>query len=272
VTLADATIPHVITSHAPATAHQPAIECVDVWKQYYYYSHRPRKIKEALAQMVLRRKRPISGPQWQIQSFNLKVYPGETVGVVGHNGAGKSTLLKILSRIHAPTRGTVTINGRLSAIIELGAGFHEDLSGRENVYLAASFMGLRKREVDKLYPSIVDFAELGEHMNTPVKYYSSGMQARLGFSIAVTVDPAVLLVDEVLAVGDAKFQPKCKDKIRKFQHDGKAILLVSHDLDTVRNICQRVIWMKSGQVMAEGNPNDTINAYLEHYWPGCTKK
>jgi ABC-type polysaccharide/polyol phosphate transport system ATPase subunit len=255
----------------PTRAVTPAIECVDVWKQYYFYQHRPRKLRELLAQTLTfgRAKKP--EPVWAIRDFNLRVYPGETVGVTGHNGAGKSTLLKLLSRIHAPTKGTVKINGRLSSIIELGAGFHEDLSGRENVYLAASFLGFKRRDVDKLYDRIVDFAELAEHMETPVKYYSSGMQARLGFSIAIMVDPDVLLIDEVLAVGDARFQPKCKDAIRRFQRAGKAILLVTHDLEVIKSICDRCIWMKHGQIMRDASPQEAITDYLEHYWPGCTK-
>jgi len=261
-----------LTSSSDArVAVAPAIECVDVWKQYYFYAHRPRKLKEALFDLVTFRRHDKQPPVYAVKDFNLVVYPGETVGVVGHNGAGKSTLLKLLSRIHRPTRGSVKINGRLSAIIELGAGFHEDLTGRENVYLASSFMGLGRREVDKLYDRIVEFAELEEHMETPIKYFSSGMQARLGFAIAISVNPDVLLIDEVLAVGDQDFQPKCKDAIRKFQHDGKAILLVSHDLDAIKSICTRAIWMKHGEIRADGAPGDTITEYLEHYWPGCTK-
>jgi ABC-type polysaccharide/polyol phosphate transport system ATPase subunit len=248
----------------------PAIACIDVWKQYYFYTHRPRKLKEAIFDTLTFRRHKQS-EVWAIQNFNLTVHPGETVGVVGHNGAGKSTLLKLLSRIHRPTRGTISINGRLSAIIELGAGFHEDLTGRENVYLAASFMGLSKHDVNKLYDRIVDFAELREHMETPVKYFSSGMQARLGFAIAISVDPDVLLIDEVLAVGDQDFQPKCKDAIRKFQQAGKAILLVSHDLEAIKAICTRAIWMKKGQICADSEPKGAITEYLEHYWPGCTK-
>jgi ABC-type polysaccharide/polyol phosphate transport system ATPase subunit len=247
-----------------------AISCVDVWKQYYFYAHRPRKLKHALTEM-LRGKRTPPSDVWAISNFNLTVRPGETVGVIGHNGAGKSTLLKLLSRILVPTRGSVAINGRLSAIIELGAGFHEDLTARENVYLAGSFLGLRSRDVDRLYDRIVDFAELREHMETPVKYFSSGMQARLGFSIAISVDPDVLLIDEVLAVGDADFQPKCKDAIRDFQNRNKAILFVSHDLTAINEICTRAIWMKHGQILADGNPGQTIDTYLEHYWPGCTQ-
>ena len=253
-----------------ATAGAPAISCIDVWKQYYFYAHRPRKLKHALAEM-LRGKRKQPSEVWAIQNFNLSVRPGETVGVIGHNGAGKSTLLKLLSRILVPTRGSVTINGRLSAIIELGAGFHEDLTARENVYLAASFLGLRSRDVDRLYDRIVDFAELREHMETPVKYFSSGMQARLGFAIAISVDPDVLLIDEVLAVGDADFQPKCKDAIREFQRRNKAILFVSHDLVSINEICTRAIWMKQGEILADGDPGRTIDTYLEHYWPGCTQ-
>ena len=184
----------------PAPRGEPAIVCKDVWKQYYFYAHRPRKLKEAFIQFVTRKTPPAKdAPVWALQDFNLAVHRGETVGVVGHNGAGKSTLLKILSRILVPTRGTVRVNGRLSALIELGAGFHEELSARENVYLAASFLGLNRKTTQGLYDKIVDFAELQEHMETPVKYFSSGMHARLGFAIAVSVDPDVLLIDEILA-------------------------------------------------------------------------
>ena len=250
---------------------EPAIECADVWKQYYFYAHRPRKLKDALANLISWKKSPPREPVWAVQKFDLQVYPGEIVGVVGHNGSGKSTLLKLLSRILKPTKGTVKIRGRLNAIIELGTGFHEDLTARDNVYLAASFMNLAKKEIDDLYPAIVDFAGLAEHMDTPVKYFSSGMHARLGFSIAVNTNPDVLLIDEVLAVGDANFQPKCIDKINQFREAGKAILFVSHDLQTIRNLCDRAIWLKSGQLMHEGPPRETVNTYLEHYWPGCTK-
>src|SRR5688500_15391813 len=169
---------------------------------------------------------PPPAPVWALRDFNFRVEPGETVGIVGHNGAGKSTLLKLLSRILVPTKGEVKINGRLSAIIELGAGFHPDLTARENVFLAASFLGLTRKTTQGLYDKIVDFAELQEHMETPVKYFSSGMHARLGFAIAVSVDPDVLLIDEILAVGDATFQPKCIDAIKRFQPNGKAILFV----------------------------------------------
>jgi ABC-type polysaccharide/polyol phosphate transport system ATPase subunit len=247
----------------------PAIQCLGVWKQYHFYRHRPRKLKDAVLRLFDRQ--PQREPVWAIQDFNLLIHPGETVGVIGHNGAGKSTLLKLLSRILRPTSGDIRINGRLSAMIELGAGFHEDLTGRDNVYLAASFLGLKKRDVDGLYDQIVDFAELREHMETPVKYFSSGMQARLGFAIAISVDPDVLLIDEVLAVGDADFQPKCKDAIRAFQKNGKAILFVSHDLNAVNEICTRAIWMKQGQICFDGPSGRAIDTYLEHYWPGCTQ-
>ena len=267
-------------SHALALAPQkpvitpaePAIECADVWKQYYFYAHRPRKLKDAILQTLARASAPPRAPVWAIQNLNLQVYPGEVVGVIGHNGSGKSTLLKLLSRILKPSKGAVTVRGRLSAMIELGAGFHEDLTARDNVHLAASFMNLSKDETDALYPSIVEFAGLADHMDTPVKYFSSGMHARLGFSIAVNTNPDVLLIDEVLAVGDANFQPKCLEKVEQFQGEGKAILLVSHDLQTVRNLCTRAIWLKDGLAMHEGPPRQTVDTYLEHYWPGCTKR
>ncbi|HEX8522429.1 MAG TPA: ABC transporter ATP-binding protein [Tepidisphaeraceae bacterium] len=248
----------------------PAIECVKVWKQYYFHQHRPRKIKDALFEMIGGRARDARDAVWALQSFSLTVYPGETVGVVGHNGSGKSTLLKLLSKIIQPTTGHVHISGRLSALIELGAGFCEDLTAKENVYLAASFLGFNKRDVDQMYPGIVDFSELSDHMETPVKYFSSGMQARLGFSIAINVNPDILLIDEILAVGDADFQPKCKAAIKNFQHQGKAILFVSHDLSAVHDLCTRVIWMKEGKIAADGPPAQTLDTYLEHYWPGCT--
>ena len=253
------------------TPAEAAIECADVCKQYYFHAHRPRKLKDAILRMLARTSAPPREPVWAIQKLDLQVYPGEIVGVIGHNGSGKSTLLKLLSRILKPTRGTVKVRGRLNALIELGAGFHEDLTGRDNVYLAASFMNLSKDEIDALYPAIVEFAGLAEHMDTPVKYFSSGMHARLGFSIAVNTNPDVLLIDEVLAVGDANFQPKCMEKIEQFQADGKAILFVSHDLQAIRNLCTRAIWLKSGVAMHEGPPRETVDAYLEHYWPGCTK-
>ena len=251
---------------------EPAIRCTDVWKQYYFYAHRPRKLKDAILQSLSLQKKPPLSPVWALQKLDLSVYPGEIVGVVGHNGAGKSTLLKLLSRILVPTKGTVKIRGRLSAVIELGAGFHEDLTAKENVYLATSFMGLSKRDTDRIYGKIVDFAGLGDKMETPVKYFSSGMHARLGFSIAVNVDPDVLLIDEVLAVGDANFQPKCIDTVKRFREQGKAILFVSHDLQTVRNLCTRAVWLKTGTLMHNGPARETVDTYLEHYWPGCTKE
>ncbi len=267
------TLPSSIPTPPPTARGEPAIVCRDVWKQYYFYAHRPRRLKEAVVQFVTRRTPPAKdAPVWALQDFNLSVNRGETVGIVGHNGAGKSTLLKLLSRILVPTKGSVKINGRLSAIIELGAGFHADLSGRENVFLAASFLGLNRRTTQGLYDRIVEFAELAEHMETPVKYFSSGMHARLGFAIAVSVDPDVLLIDEVLAVGDARFQPKCIEAIKRFQHDGKAILFVSHSMEQVKNLCQRVIWLKNGKIMSEGDAVATVTEYLEHYWPGSQKK
>jgi ABC-type polysaccharide/polyol phosphate transport system ATPase subunit len=260
-----------LTPQRPVVApDDPAIHCADLWKQYYFYAHRPRKLKDAILQTFSGKRRAKPQAVWAVQGLNLSVWPGEIVGVVGHNGAGKSTLLKLLCRILRPTRGTIRVRGRLSAVIELGAGFHEDLTARENVHLAASFLGLSRRQTEALYPKIVDFAELAEHMETPVKYFSSGMHARLGFSLAVNVNPDVLLIDEVLAVGDANFQPKCIETVKRFQEEGKAILFVTHDLKTVRSLCTRAIWLKHGQLMHEGTPAQTIDTYLEHYWPGCT--
>lgn len=262
-----------------------AVACTDVWKRFYFDPRRPRKLKDAMlrgacriADVTSQVFRPKSNPpkptdyRWALQSFSLEVRGGEIVGVVGGNGAGKSTLLKLLSRILQPTRGSITVTGRLNAMIELGAGFHEDLTGRDNVFLAGSLLGLTRRQVRSLYGPIVEFAELADHMDTPMKYFSSGMLARLGFSIATAVEPDVLMIDEVLAVGDVSFQDRCLQTIRRFNHEGKAIIFVSHDMVTVRNLCSRVLWLKEGVTCANGGANAVVDEYLEHYWPGCTRR
>ena len=174
--------------------------------------------------------------------------PGQTLGIIGENGSGKSTLLKILAGIASPPPATVVTQGRISALIELGAGFHPEISGRENIFINGIILGLTRKEIQAKYDEIVRFAELEEFIDHPVKSYSSGMFMRLGFSIAINVNPDILLIDEVLAVGDASFVPKCLDKINEFRRHGKTIIFVSHDLSTVERICDEVIWLKNGQV------------------------
>ncbi len=199
-----------------------------------------------------------------LKGITLSVDAGETVAIVGRNGSGKSTLLGILGRVYRPTSGTVEVNGRVSALLDLGAGFHPDLTGVENIFLNGAILGLRRKEIEKRFNEIVAFAELSEFIDAPLRTYSNGMVMRLGFSIAIQVDPDILLVDEVLAVGDEKFQHKCYEKVREFQQSGKTIIFVSHDLDAVRDVASRVVWMDSGVIRGDGDVESVLNAYLEH--------
>jgi len=198
-----------------------------------------------------------------LNDVSFKVEEGTAFGAIGENGSGKSTLLKIVTGIVKPTSGTVTVNGKVSALIELGAGFHPEITGRENIYINGIMLGLTKKEIHEKFDDIVEFAELEEFIEAPVKTYSSGMFMRLGFSIAINVNPDVLLVDEVLSVGDAAFVPKCLDRIDDFRRRKKTILFVSHDLATVRRICDKVIWLKEGVIQTIGEPNRVVDAYLQ---------
>ena len=199
-----------------------------------------------------------------LQDVSLRVATGETVGVIGPNGSGKSTLLKLVAGITKPTSGTVNVKGRISALIELGAGFHPEISGRENVFINGIMLGLSKREVLQKFEEIVEFAELEEFIDAPVKTYSSGMYARLGFAVAIHVNPDVLLVDEILAVGDQGFTHKCLDKFAEFRRRGKTILLVTHSLSLVERFCDDAVWLDSGLIKAVGDPKRVVDAYLSH--------
>ncbi len=198
-----------------------------------------------------------------LKDVSFTVDAGSAFGVIGENGSGKSTLLKIVTGIVKPTTGNITVNGKVSALIELGAGFHPEITGRENIYINGIMLGLSKKEIHEKFDEIVQFAELEDFIDAPVKTYSSGMYMRLGFSIAINVNPDVLLVDEVLAVGDAAFVPKCLDRIDDFRRRKKTILFVSHDLATVRKICDRVIWLKDGVIQTIGEPHRVVDAYLQ---------
>jgi len=191
------------------------------------------------------------------------VSPGSTFGLVGHNGSGKSTLLRLIAGIYGPTAGNVTVHGRVAALLELGAGFHPDLTGRENVYLNGAILGLSRREIDDRMDSIIEFSGLGDFVDSPVKIYSSGMYVRLGFAVAVNVDPDVLLIDEVVAVGDEDFQRQCFDHLHQLRRDGTTIVIVTHGLGLVRDICDRAAWMDHGKLMIEGKANDVVDAYLD---------
>ncbi len=199
---------------------------------------------------------------WALQDVSFEVKKGEAFGIIGHNGAGKSTMLKILSRIMQPSRGSVIVRGRLSALIEVSAGFHKDLTGRENIYLNGTILGMSRREIQSKFDSIVDFSGLEEFIDTPVKRYSSGMFARLGFSVAAHVDPEVMIVDEVLSVGDFVFQQKCIARMNEILNSGTSVLFVSHNLRAVGDLCQRGLLLDHGRVSAIGPMNDVINAYM----------
>ena len=204
-----------------------------------------------------------SPPFYALHDVSFNVARGETFGIIGRNGSGKSTALKLIAGVMAPSEGQVRVAGRVSPLIELGAGFHPDLTGHENIFLNASILGMSNREIKARFDEIVAFSELPDFMDTPVKRYSSGMYVRLGFSIAVHSDPDILLVDEILAVGDAPFQDKCLAKMREIQDRGVSIVLVSHALPLVEEFCHRALLLHSGRVMAEGNPQEVVHRYGE---------
>jgi ABC-type polysaccharide/polyol phosphate transport system ATPase subunit len=202
---------------------------------------------------------------WALNEVTFDIRAGETVGILGTNGSGKSTILKLISRIIDPTAGVVKVNGRLSALLELGAGFHPDLTGRENIFLNGSILGLNHQTMSRKFDSIVEFAGIGEFIDAPVRSYSSGMQMRLGFSVAIHVEPDIILVDEVLAVGDYSFQLKCLERIRQLQAQGVTILFVSHDFEAVESLCSRSIWLEHGLLQAHGETKEIIAKMREKY-------
>jgi ABC-2 type transport system ATP-binding protein len=229
------------------------ITATDVSKRYVAHGRKATQLKERFVQSA---KRQDTGATefWALRDVAVVIGEGETVGLIGPNGAGKSTLLKILAGILRPTSGTVDVQGRIASLLELGAGFNGELTGRENVYLNAALLGLSKKEVDRLFESILDFSEQGPRIDDPVKHYSSGEYVKLAFAIAVHVDPDILLVDEVLAVGDEAFARKCLEKISEFQRAGKTILFVTHALDLVEQLCTRGIVVDHGRVQYDGDP------------------
>ncbi len=202
---------------------------------------------------------------WALKGISFEVEKGQSIGIIGHNGAGKSTLLKILTRIMYPEKGKVEVNGRVSALIEVTAGFHPELTGRENIYLNAAILGMKKKEVDKKIDSIIDFSELRDFIDTPVKRYSSGMYSRLGFSVAAHMDPEILIVDEVLSVGDIAFQAKCRRRMQEMVKSGITVIYVSHNMPSVVELCERVIMLERGQIKEQGEPAEVIRHYYESY-------
>lgn len=234
-----------------------AIEIENVWKKFRLYHEKHETLKDT----ILSRKRASYEEFWALSGINLEVPQGQTIGTIGENGSGKSTLLKLIARILRANKGEIRVNGKISALLELGAGFHPDLTGRENIYLNGAILQLSRKEIDARFDQIVSFAELEKFVDTPVKNYSSGMYMRLGFAIAINVDPDILLIDEILAVGDEAFQSKCYDAILDFKNKGKTIVIVTHDLEAVRKFCDSAIWINQGKIASQGIALDVIEAY-----------
>lgn len=237
-----------------------AIEVRDVKKTFKVYLDRSSQMKD----FVIHTKRRRYEYRDVLKGISFDVKKGEAIGLVGHNGCGKSTTLKLLTRIMYPDSGSIKIKGRVSSLIELGAGFHPDMSGRENIYINASIFGLSRKEIDQRIDEIIAFSELEEFIDNPVRTYSSGMYMRLAFSVAINVNAEVLLIDEILAVGDANFQAKCFDKLRKIKAEGTTIVIVSHSLNQIEQICERSIWIHEGLIQMEGSPSEVHHAYLDY--------
>jgi ABC-2 type transport system ATP-binding protein/lipopolysaccharide transport system ATP-binding protein len=227
-------------------------------KRFWLQGERRTTLKERLV-----RGRGVRGREfWAVRDASFDVPPGTTLGIVGHNGSGKSTVLKVLAGIYRPTTGTVHVNGRVSALLELGAGFNPELTGRDNIRLNGAILGMTRREVDEAMDGIVDFSGIGEFIDAPVKVYSSGMYVRLGFAVAVSINPEILIVDEVIAVGDEEFQRRCFDHLHELRQRGTTIVLVSHDLGLIRDLCDRALWLDHGHVREIGASRDVVEAYI----------
>ncbi len=227
-------------------ANNLMIKLQDISVRYRLIKERPKTFQEHVIN-YLKGKRIEAETLWALNDISLDIHKGESIGIIGHNGAGKSTLLKVISGVIKPAGGKVSVHGKIAPLIELGAGFDDELTGRENIYLNASILGFSKKEIEEKYDSIVEFSEIRDFINTPIKNYSAGMIARLGFSIATEVNPDILIVDEVLAVGDAHFKKKSKERISEFRKRGVTILFVSHSMEEVESLCDKVLWIDHGK-------------------------
>jgi ABC-type polysaccharide/polyol phosphate transport system, ATPase component len=245
-------------TRANSTA-EPAIVVTDVAKQFRLFKDRRTNLKEVFTQ---RRRRSRYDVFSALKGVSLEIPRGSTFGLIGHNGSGKSTLLKLIAGIHRPTSGTITAHGRISALLELGAGFHPELSGRDNIYLNGAILGMTRRQIDAAMDQIIEFSGIEEFIDTPVKVYSSGMYVRLGFSIAVNLDPEILVVDEIVAVGDEEFQRRCFEHLHELRSKGVTIIFVTHSMALVRQLCDKVAWLDHGVVRTVGPPGEVVDAYL----------
>ena len=239
-----------------------ALVCKNVTKQFYVYSHRTVSIREWFIRTVKRQPMHIGNPKFSLQDFNLLIRKGESLALIGSNGSGKSTVLRLMAGIYDPSAGEIERNGSYTAVMELGAGFNPELTGAENVALYGAVMGLTRRKIAQHFPEIVSFAELENFIEIPVKYYSSGMIARLAFAVAFFADPEILLLDEVLAVGDHKFRERCFDRLRRFQAGGGTMIVVSHDLELIKTMCSRAVWLEEGRIRMNGEVHEVVNAYI----------
>ncbi|MDF2735272.1 MAG: Teichoic acid export ATP-binding protein TagH [Chloroflexota bacterium] len=250
-----------IASPPPISASSPhAIDAMDIGVRYSLRFTKKTTFRNSLGQML---SRDADEPFWALRSVSFGLVHGESLAVIGPNGAGKSTLLQVLAGIILPSEGSVEVNGHVSSLLTLGAGFDQDLSGRDNILLAGAFMGLDDRLVRDLLPSIVDYADLGQFIDAPIKTYSSGMRARLGFAIATSVDPDILLLDEVLATGDAEFREKSRTRVIELVKAAKGIVLVTHDMAWVEEYCNRAMLLEKGRVIIEGDPSEVVRTHIE---------
>lgn len=236
-----------------------AIEVKNMYKDFKLIYDKPQTLKERICFW----KTTKVYKHQVLKNINLDIKKGETVALIGTNGSGKSTLLKLMTKILYPNKGTLETNGKLTSLLELGAGFHPDFTGRENIYFNAAIFGLTRQEIDKRLNDIIAFSELGEYIDNPVRTYSSGMYMRLAFSIAINVDAEILLIDEILAVGDQHFQEKCFAKLREMKNSAKTIVIVTHSLHQVKELCTRAIWIYNGEVKMDGNPAEVVDEYLK---------
>jgi ABC-2 type transport system ATP-binding protein/lipopolysaccharide transport system ATP-binding protein len=238
---------------------QPAIVVDSVSKRFRMFRDRPTNLKEKLTHPSRANR---SEDFWALRDVSLEIPRGSTYGLIGHNGSGKSTLLKLIAGIHRPTSGTITAHGRVSAMLELGAGFHPELSGRDNVFLNGSILGLTRKQISVAMDDIVEFSGIGDFIDVPVKVYSSGMYVRLGFSIAANLDPELLIIDEIIAVGDEEFQRRCFDRLYELRRRGTTIVFVSHSLALIQTLCDRVAWLEHGRLRAEGPAFEVVDQYV----------
>lgn len=236
-----------------------AISVENVTKNFKLYSDKPETLKEK----IIRGKKNKITYRCVLKDINLEIKKGETVALIGTNGSGKSTLLKLMTKIIYPSSGKIKTNGKLTSLLELGAGFHPDFTGRENIYFNASIFGLTKKEIDSRLEEIIEFSELGDLIDSPVRTYSSGQYMRLAFSVAINVDAEILLIDEILAVGDQHFQEKCFTKLQDLSKGKKTIVIVSHSLASIKKLCKRAIWIKDGCVEKDGECNEVVDEYLK---------